>query len=474
MRNPYFIFFFLLLVTFSSFSSAANVLVSVFKEQDIIEAGGEAHFTLIIRNNNIRDDTFQVKIDDFAVFPFSDVVERVAFKPYSLVVIPAGQEKEVTVVIKFLETVKVNRNYITEATVKSLTDPKIITRVDLSAYVISPRDVVTITLDIPPLIIPSEKEMLKVKFVNKGSSPLENLHLFYTSPIFNREDSVSLQAFESVEKELILELEPSIKPGKYSLVIRLFEGDDMKGSQNFFFTVGENPKIKESEEVHSGFLRSTLEIIRKNEGNTPVKKNVKYPLGSFSRWFTEVEPEGTLGRNEKGMYYEWDFTIPPSESYRITVTTDYKIPFFLVVAILLFLGVIFYLIKRDLTLTKTVFKVSEHMDTGVVDLKILLHVKNRSEKELYNVKIIDFVPRLFKKPSHFGTLEPSSIQEGTMGLRLLWTLPKIEARDEIVITYKISPHSSFVRKFTLPSATAQFYGRTKQVVNVKSKRLIYW
>ena len=84
--------------------------------------------------------------------PFSDVIERVTFEPNSLVKIPANNEKKVTVKIKFFETTRTDKNYITEVKIRSTINTAVSTVVGLSTYVVSPRDIIDITLDIGSIL----------------------------------------------------------------------------------------------------------------------------------------------------------------------------------------------------------------------------------------------------------------------------------------------------------------------------------
>ena len=101
-------------------------------------------------------------------------------------------------------------------------------------------------------------------------------------------------------------------------------------------------------------------------------------------------------------------------------------------------------------------------------------MKNRTENELYNVKVIDIIPRVLKiELDHFGTLKPDKVFEGTAGTRLIWIIKKLDSGDEVVITYRLTSKVSLLGKITLPAAIGQYYGKKKQIVKVKSNKIRY-
>ncbi len=473
MKTRIIYFFMFFLVIFLINVNAASIVATVAKQDRTVPAGEEATFLITIINNQIREDTFKLEVDDFAVSPFSEVVEKVTFEPPTLVKIPANQKKVVKAKVKFLETAIADKNYITDVKIVSTANKNVMTKVGLSSYVISPREVVDINVNIPEIIIPGRDEILKIKLKNNANIKFENLDIFYTSSIFNAEGNFSLNPLDEREIKLNFNIDPITEQGEYTLTIRLFDEGKIKGSKSFKFNLGLNPDLKEAEETRKGFLINTVEIVRENEGNTKVTKTVKYPISYFKILFTETNPEGELVVEDGQRMYKWVFDIPPGDIYRIEIITDYRIPFFLIVGILIVIGIFVYFGRKDIRIMKSVFKVHETDDEGITELKILLTLTNRTYREMYNIKVIDLLPRFIKPDTDFGTLKPVKIEEGHSGMRMVWELAKFDPGDERVITYKIKFKLPLVGRLELPSAIAQYYGSKKRIVNVRSNRLVY-
>ena len=103
-------------------------------------------------------------------------------------------------------------------------------------------------------------------------------------------------------------------------------------------------------------------------------------------------------------------------------------------------------------------------------MKVLLHLKNKSLKEIYNIKILDFLPRYLHGNIEYGTLKPANVQEGNSGRRVVWEIPKIDPDEERIVSYKVKSKLKLVGKQELSQAAVQYYGRGKRLINVSSNR----
>lgn len=471
MKKALFVVF-LCILAISAFNVSGADLVAIVVQGDrTVEAGGNASFIVNIKNNQVREDTLKLDINDFDVAPFSKVLERVTFDPKRISV-GANKEERVKVTLKFLEEVSANKNYVTQVNIESTIDPTVKTTVGLPAFVIPSKGIIDINLDVPDKILPGKEEVLTVNFENKVNINFEDLDVLFTSSVFNYEDKISLAPFEKKEESLNFNLDPLTPAGEHTLNIRVFDNGKVKGSDSFKFSVGLNPDLKEVNEAKKGFLISTIEIVRKNEGNTVATKTVKYSVGWFSRLFTTVNPETEIITVNGEKVYEWVFDINPGETYRIEITTNYRKLFFIIVGVLIVIGLFLYLKNRGVKISKSVFQVSRDKDKP--EFKILLSIKNNTKRELYNVRVIDFLPNYTGLSKDFGTLRPEKIEEGSRGLRVVWKFDKFDSNDERIISYKLKMGMGLTSgKLSLPEAMVQFYGRKKNIVHVRSNKLEY-
>jgi len=297
---------------------------------------------------------------------------------------------------------------------------------------------------------------------------LNDIDLFYTSAVFDDEEKITLLPTQEKEITLPILIDPSVEVGAYTLTVRAYDGDQLKGSAHFDFSTVDNPDLVEKEKTSRGFLSSKIIITKENSGNTNVDKVVKHPIGGFRSLFTKVNPEvEKLKDIDGGSYYEWEFTLEPGESYTIEIKTDYKLLFFIIVAIVIIIGLYFFFKQKSLKLTKQVIRLHDEKE-DIHKVKVLLHLKNKTTKEVYNIKLIDLLPAYVHADMEYGTLRPRHAQEGSKGLRLIWEIGKIDPGEERVISYKFKTTVQLSGQPTLPSAMVQYFGKGKRVIQVKS------
>ena len=464
------LFFVLFLLPLSIYS--ADIKATVTKEQNIVEAGGEAFFTIFITNQQIRDDTFTLKVSPFNIAPFSDVIKSISFKPTSTITISPNQQKTVKAKVRFLDNARSDRSYIIPIEIKSINNPRVKEILNPTIFVISPKEIVEIDANIPKGIVPGRKNPVDIKLKNNANVRLSNADIFYTSSIFNFKESLNINPLSEKTVKLNIELDPLTEKGNYPLSIRIYEGDKLRGNKNFEFYVGENPDLIEKQEIDKGFLSSKLEIIHENKGNIEIERTIKYPTTLLQRIFTSTDPKGKIIKDQEQTYYAWNFKIPAGSSYKIKITTNYQWIFYLVIVILILIGTIRHQTKKDLKLTKELVKVTEGKQENF-EVKILLHLKNKTDREMFHIKLFDFLPRYVHTNIDFSTLKPNKIEQGSRGRRLLWEVTKLDPKEEIIISYRVASKMKLIGNLNLPSAYAQYFGRKKRLVHVKSNRISY-
>ena len=141
----------------------------------------------------------------------------------------------------------------------------------------------------------------------------------------------------------------------------------------------------------------------------------------------------------------------------IVLVTNYRLPFFLLLAIIA--GFVeYFLLRSPIILVKSAVVVGSH-EGGMSEFKVLLEVKNRSTRVLKNVNVIDSCPHLVEIVREFevGSLRPVSIlHHANRGTLLKWVIDEIEGREERVITYAIKSKLSILGSLDLPVAIAKF------------------
>ena len=470
MKRQLTIFSILFLLSLISVNATDAINVISEKVSGDTPVGGEVLFTIEIENKQDFDDRFQIVAADFSVYPFSNVAISVVATPSQLN-IPARSNGSVEVKVNLLDDVKPNQNYGVDVWVKSVINPQTKIKEALAIYVISPKELINIDLVMPKEVIPGKDIPVKVNLQNRLGYVLEDLDLYVTSPVFSERKKVSFFPYDNKTEEFTFHLEPTTEPNKYSLNIRVYQEQELKGVLSTEFTVLKNPDIKESRVTDKGFLIRKITVTKINEGNSPIQEEIKVGVTRFQKMFTSVDPAVTEINKEGDKYYlTWKFSVDPKESYVVMTVTDYK-PLLIVVALLVLIIVLaFYYSTKNVVIKKTIFRISGEKE-GVSELKILVHIQNRGLDIIKNVKIMDFLPNLIKPTEEFGTLRPDKIQKGKRDIRMIWSIPTLEKGEERVISYKVKSKLHIIGEILLPSAVIQYRNKKGHVVSIKSDRL---
>lgn len=420
-----------------------------------IPAGGESEFTIEIKSNLRDQQVLQLSPDDLNVFPFSEFARAVIIDPM-LVNIKNKEVQSVSIKIRSLDTAVENRNHITKINVKSLTsDYKDF--LELNTFVIAEKDLVQIIPRLPEVIIPGELNPVRVYFKNRGDVEFENLEFYLESEIWNENAILSFKANENKTELFTLDIPPGTKAGEYILSARLYKGKELKGEAKTTFQVSNHPDIKEKEETSAGFLTSEIKITNKNEGNAPVKRTLDLEIGFFKRIFTETTPKAEV---IDGKYF-WEFTVEPASEFIITAKTDYRPGLIGLVVLAAFIGLLIYFMSRGVRIKKRVFRIKHD---AVSEVKLMIHVKNRDNREVHNIKVIELIPNAIRLTHEYGTLKPEKIQQGTRGMRLIWTLETLSPGEERILSYNARIEKNILGSIYLPPASVQYINRKAKFV----------
>ena len=447
--------------------------ISIQNTDNLIVAGTESIFNLNIKNNGIRDQTLTITPDKLGVFPLSEIFDYILIEP-SQVTIKSHQEKTIEIRVKTLPNLPKEGRYENTITIKSITDETLQSELQLSMGIIPPEKSVNIQMDIESQIIPGKPTPYQLILKNRGNIELTNLDVKIKSDFYTEEFKVDILGKDStLIKDLILTANPTSQEGESNLNIEVLQENLQKGSLLKQLTLTLNPDIQEERIVNKQFLATTIKIIKRNQGNSEVFKKIKYPVGSGNKLFTSTIPQAKLVEEYGREYYIWEFTLQPDNQFEVQIKNDYRVIFVIILFILFSTGLYAYFRNRSVLINKRVFRIKSDKE-GVSQLKILLHLKNRTLKEIHHLKVKDFLPSSVKLHDDFGTLKPSKIEQNEKGVRLTWEVLTLEPGEERIIPYKVDTKLHSLGKLLLPNAVVQFREKNnKETENSSNKLTIY-
>ncbi len=446
---------------------ADNVFVTVRAIEDRVEADQTAHFQLEVQNNQAVRDVYMISYDSLSVFPFSDFANLISIDPQQVKLDP-GENATIDVKIQVLNTVLPKKRYETTIKVASLLYPTEKVDASLLTYVVSPKEAIQIFPEIPHEVIPGVKTNVKITLKNVANIGIDQADIAVTSdmPGLKQDFSDSLPAKSERVEEFTFVPDVKVKPGDYTLTVKVFEHDEVRGFYTTAFSVVENPRVEQKEATSRGFLTSVTTITKTNGGNAASKETIAVPLSFVRQLFTTVSPVPTA---HDGVY-TWEFTLQPDQVYTVQVLSNYRAILYGLLVIILAVFVLLWHVKQSVILKKRIFKLKETPE-GIYELKILLYLRNGKRYPLTATRMIDLLPLLMVATNEYGTLKPTKVQQGEKGTRLIWELGTINPGEERVLSYKVKTKLQLTGEALLPAALVQFVSRSNKVVHVQSGRL---
>ncbi|HLD12906.1 MAG TPA: hypothetical protein VJB87_04925, partial [Candidatus Nanoarchaeia archaeon] len=299
---------------------------------------------------------------------------------------------------------------------------------------------------------------------------LDNAELYINSPVYTDSRILTFKPGIDIEETFTFDIPEDTEPGTYPVTIRVYHLDEIKGVYSGELIVEPNEKLYETKNVEEGFLTTTTTLTYENKGNSPIIKEVIYDIQGLPRFFTRTTP--TAMKITEG--YTWTFTVNKGKTETLIIRTNYFLPLLTIVLLIIILALGYYYWNKKLHLKKKLFKVSHDQEEGIVELKIVLHLRNKTGTILENVKLVDLVPGNVILSKDYPTLKPDHIQQGsTGGHRMIWDIGTLAPTEERIISYKIKARTGDIGTVTLPGCTANYYDENKLSKNIHGNSITY-
>ena len=285
---------------------------------------------------------------------------------------------------------------------------------------------------------------------NKENIALDNIQAKVESNFLEGADTLSFRSDE--EKSLTVTVNKNktktMLAGDYSFRVNLSSKNATAKKPGIVtFLEKENLAISESS---SGWIIRKTTIKKTNEGNIPATAIIEQNKDIISRLVTISSPAPTSVKRT-GIYvkYHWEKVIGPDETFEVSTTTNYTLPFIIVIIII----VGGFLIQRYISNPIIIKKHVSYVKTsgGEFALKITLRV--RARKKMHNVVLTDRLPAMTHLYEKYGR-RPDIINEKARILE--WNIGHLAAGEERIYSYVIYSKLAVVGQFELPFASATF------------------
>ena len=446
--------------------NAEGVVLS--KENEDIEIGSSedsAVFDLVILNDDRRERDF------FITFPYNPNW-RVNVEPY-LLKIPSKSTKKANIQIFSLNNKNLG-SYELNLNIKSR--DKEINEVYTFKVTILPfsGDEVITQLTIPDRIDPRVGGIIKLKLENLREFDIEDLEVFVKSKdIFSERRFLNLKSGEINLQEFKFELpNPDIDPGTYDVTAEVKYGNKIIGSDKDTFILAGFTDVVEKTNTEGRFLKREAIVSKINGGTDEKEENIIIMVSSFNKRFTKFDKEpNTFVETEDGYKAEWNFVLGSGETFTVNIVTNYTTAFWSTASIVLVVVSIYQYKRKKIVVSKKVLTVHKDKE-GISGMKVVLYIRNRTRKNVEDIKVVDLLPSLIGTDPHsFGTLHPTKVNKTILGnIKLTWYIGQLHGEEERIISYVARSRLSIIGKLILPSAVVM-YKRGNKIVKSRSNKL---
>jgi len=412
---------------------AINIIIEKQDSNEVIVQGLNEPATFNLRITNIGEsDNFQF----YNLLGFS-------MAPKGTVQINKGETKEIKLMIYPQDDFSLRGFYTFEYFIRSQDKTEISQR--LTIKIVDLENV----FEIGSGEINPESNSMEIYIHNKENFNFENINTKFNSVFFDFEENFKLEANERKTFDIQLNKEDFKKliAGFYTLNAEI-NIENLNAEIEGIIKFAEKDILTTTKRDY-GIVINTQIIEKKNEGNIAVKSETVIKKNIISRLFTSFSPEpDVVERQRVNIYYTWSREIAPGESLEIVVKTNWVIPLFLVLFVVIIVALAKYYSSTDLTLRKRVSFVKAKGGEFALKVSIIVNAKKHVER----VNIIDRLPSLVKIYERFGGEKPTRINEKTR--RIEWDLDKLDEGETRVLSYIIYSKIGIIGKFALPEATA--------------------
>jgi hypothetical protein len=278
---------------------------------------------------------------------------------------------------------------------------------------------------------------------------LSGVTLSFKSVFFDEDQTISLKPFES--KEITLDVKTNdikdLAAGHYvtSAEVRIEDAEaKIEGSVNYV----ERGNI-ESTKSSSGWIVRRTTMTNTNNGNVEAPDKMEVTKNVLTRLFTTTSLE-PLSTERKGVLvtYRWEKDLKPAESWTVEVTTNYTLPFILILLIIASAIFVSLYSRTSVVMTKRCTYV--RTTGGQFALKVMLHLK--AKKSVDSIEVFDRIPGAMKLYEKAGMPHKFDSQAG----KLSWKIERLNAGEERIFSYIIHSPIRVVGRLELAPAVVHF------------------
>jgi hypothetical protein len=305
---------------------------------------------------------------------------------------------------------------------------------------------------------PKDPIRVYVRLENQNKKLLKNLQIKLRSTVINKDYDAELKPLETKKFTFEAIVDPYTAPQidvmRVTVVVQENNEVYQFDLEPVEYTVLEYCDLEKIQDEQIKETFKTLQtIVLENQGNVRLIEKYSLPTSFLESLFMTTEPHS----KRIGTQRIWNLDIEKGEKVKIDIVINYR-PLVFLIAALIVLIISYFIFRSPITMRKQAAVIGTR-EGGISELKVLLTIKNRTNKRVKHLKIIDLVPRIavLKTDSEIGTVNPDKVIKNELqGTILKWHIDQIDGGEERLISYKIRSKLSILGGVTLPVAVAKF------------------
>jgi hypothetical protein len=318
---------------------------------------------------------------------------------------------------------------------------------------------VELRVSFPEEIDPREDNHILVHLVNRNRLNIEELEIHVTSRLFKEVRVVPLEPYPTGERRenILFRIDPLTAPTEDILEVSLRTGNRTFSREIRTYKIVSYADFVQKEDTIQELFKKSSEYIIVNEGNVEKEDVIRLPTSLFKTVFTNTIPKPDKVSLTRNGYMEWSFDLRPMEEKKITVVENYR-PIIYLLLLSIVISMVYYLYRSPVMLRKESIIIGSSKE-GISEMKVLLHIRNRSPELIESIKVTDHVPSIAEvlKESHIGTIAPSKIiKHERKGTIVKWELETLEPFEERIVSYRLKSKIAILGGLTLPPSKIKF------------------
>lgn len=325
-------------------------------------------------------------------------------------------------------------------------------------------------------INPGETYTLSVEIENKNVRYIKELKVLLSSDVLTKETVTELGPLKKKTIQFPISFPRGTKPIKDNFIIKIEVDDEAVVTKSTGYEIVQVKDFDSEIDASSSFLLNRYNVLLTNTGNVDTTAEYKVKTNFINYYFIRGNAESMLKQVDGKYYKVYIKSLAPDESFQLSIVASYRPVLYVVLAIIV-LFILYYTLRSPIVIRKSVSSIKTKEDT-LSELKVLLHIKNRTKRTFEDIIILDRIPKIIEMGRDFeiGTIKPAKVmsheKKGTIAK---WEINSIESYEERVVAYKLLTNFNILGGLTLPIAVLKYRkhnGKEKAVSSNKVNLVI--